>query len=205
MTSSRRVYRKGVRAEHEAQTRLQITEAAVHLHGTVGPARTTIKDVARVAGVQRATVYRHFPDLDALFTACSMHWASLNPPPRASDWSAIADPEARLEHALGELYEWYAWAEPMLTNVNRDASLVPACARAGEAFQGQFESLHAALMEGRAVRGRARMRVAGAIGHALEFSTWRSLVQEQGLRARETIELMVAMVAAAARSQPGRR
>jgi AcrR family transcriptional regulator len=196
--SPRRTYEKRRRAEQEARTRLQITEAAVELHGTVGPARTTIKDVAALAGVQRGTVYRHFPDLDSLFTACSTHWVGSNPPPSAASWSAIANPEARLRHALRELYGWYVWAEPMLTNVRRDASLVPACARAGESFRGHFEALHAALMQGRNARGRARLRLAAAIGHALDFPTWRSLTREQGLRPEETVELMVAMVARAA-------
>jgi AcrR family transcriptional regulator len=192
-----RVYRKRRRAEQEALTRLQITEAAVRLHGTVGPARTTIKAIAAEAGVQRATVYRHFPDLESLFMSCSAHWASLNPPPSAASWSEIADPEVRLGHALSELYRWYAWAEPMLTNVSRDAALVPASARAGENFAAHFESLREALMRGRKLRGRARVRAAAAIGHALGFATWRSLAREQGLDDGEAVELLSALVTAA--------
>src|SRR6266566_10389 len=101
---STRPYRKRRRAENEAQTRLRITEAAVKLHGTVGPARTTIKDVAAEAGVQRATVYRHFPDIASLFASCSAHWASLNPPPDPTTWEG-----KRLDDALTELYAWYEW------------------------------------------------------------------------------------------------
>lgn len=198
MTSPRRAYHKRRRAEQEAETRRQITEAAVRLHGTVGPARTTIKAIAAEAGVQRATVYRHFPDLESLFMSCSALWASLNPPPSASTWSRIADPDQRLRHALEELFEWYDWAEPMLTNVSRDASLVPASARASENFQQHFASLQTALMLGRQSRGRSRVRVAAAIGHALEFGTWRSLARTQGLRPGEVVELMVALIAAAA-------
>jgi AcrR family transcriptional regulator len=200
-TSTRRVYRKRRRAEQEAQTRLQITEAAVRLHGTIGPSRTTITGVAAEAGVQRATVYRHFPDLESLFLSCSAHWASLNPPPDPSAWAEIADPQVRLRHALAELYEWYVWAEPMLTNVYRDAPLVPASVRAGEEFQRHFGSLHAALMRGRRARGRPRVRVAATIAHALDFATWRSLTREHGLQADEAVELMIALVAAAGRGQ----
>ena len=123
--TQRRPYRKKRRAEQEARTRLKITEAAVKLHGTVGPARMTIKGVAAEAGVQRGTVYRHFPDLESLFMSCSVHWASLNPPPDPTAWARIADPDARLRHALTELYTWYVWAEPMLINVLRDGPLVP--------------------------------------------------------------------------------
>jgi AcrR family transcriptional regulator len=200
--SQRRPYRKQRRAEQEARTRLRITEAAVKLHGSVGPARTTIKDVAAEARVQRATVYRHFPDLESLFMSCSAHWASLNPPPDPSVWARIADPDARLRHALTELYTWYAWAEPMLRNVLRDAPLVPASARASESFQDHFRALHAALMAGRHTRGRPRIRTAAAIGHTLDFNTWGSLAREHRLEIDETVELMAALVSAARRPTP---
>jgi AcrR family transcriptional regulator len=199
--SKTRAYRKHRRAEQEAATRLQITEAAVRLHGTIGPARTTIKDVAAEAGVQRATVYRHFPDLESLFMSCSAHWVSSNPPPDPGAWAEIADPKTRLRHALTELYRWYDWAEPMLTNVLRDAPLVPASARAGENFRRHFDALRAALMSGRRASGRARARVAGAIGHALDFGTWQSLTRRQSLTTEEAVELMIALVAAAGRSR----
>jgi AcrR family transcriptional regulator len=199
MTSeSTRPYRKRRRAKHEARTRRRIIEAAVKLHGSVGPARTTIKDVAAEAGVQRATVYRHFPDLESLFASCSAHWASLNPPPDPATWDQITGPDERLRRALTELYDWYEWAEPMLVNVRRDAPLVPAMAGPSAATQRRFEALHSALMSGRRNQGRARVRVAAAIGHALDFPTWRSLAREQGLKRDEVVALMSALVAAAA-------
>jgi len=201
MTPPPRPYRKRRRAEEEARTRLRVSEAAMRLHGTIGPARTTIAGIAAEAGVQRATVYRHFPDLDSLFMACSAHWASLNPPPDPAALSRVIDPDERLQHALTELYGWYVWAEPMLANVIRDAPLVPAGARAGEIFRRHFEALHAALMQGRRARGRRRVRIAASIGHALDFGTWRSLTREHGLEPDEARELMTAVVAAAGRLQ----
>lgn len=200
--SPSRAYRKRRRADQEAQTRQRIIEAAVKLHGTIGPARTTIKAIAAEAGVQRATVYRHFPELESLFMACSGHWASLKPLPDPTAWQRIADPDTRLRHGLVELYEWYAWAEPMLTNVFRDAPLVPASARAGEVFQLHFEALHTALMQGRRTRARSRVRAAAAIGHALDFATWQSLVRHHGLHPDEAVELMIALVAAARPTKP---
>jgi AcrR family transcriptional regulator len=197
-----RPYRKRRRAQLEAQTRLRITEAAVRLHGTIGPARTTIKDIAAEAGVQRATVYRHFPDLESLFMACSAHWASTDPPPEPADWERIADPDARLRYALTQLYGWYEWAEPMLVNVRRDGPLVPASRLPRERMERRFEALHAALMHGRRGRGRARQRVATAIAHALEFETWRSLKE---LGSDEVVELMCALVEAAALRRPAAR
>jgi AcrR family transcriptional regulator len=68
-TGERRPYRKRRRAGLEADTRMRITEAEMALHGSVGPAHTTISAVAERAGVQRATVYRHFPTREALVEA----------------------------------------------------------------------------------------------------------------------------------------
>ena len=90
MTDEKRSYRKKRRAELEAQTRRRITESTVELHGTLGPSRTSISAVAEHAGVRRSTVYRHFPDEAALFTACTSHWMASNPMPDLARWAAIA-------------------------------------------------------------------------------------------------------------------
>lgn len=174
----------------------------MRLHGTVGPARTTVKAVAEEAGVQRGTVYRHFPTEEELFAACSAHWASLNPPPDPQDWTVIVAPEDRLRVGLAQLYKWYAWARPMLDNTTRDAPLVPAMAAARERMRERIDDMHAALMRGRPERGRPRARVAAAIGHAITFQTWRSLVVEQELGPADAIDLMEGLVAAAAAPNP---
>src|SRR5690348_2772762 len=103
-----RQYRKRKRAELEEDTRRRITEAAVKLHGTIGPAKTTVSGIAREAGVQRATVYRHFPDENAIYEACTSHYNALHPPPDLGAWVVIADPEERLRTALTEMYAFYA-------------------------------------------------------------------------------------------------
>lgn len=193
----RRGYRKSRRAEIEAETRLRITEAAVRLHGTIGPARTTVTAVAEEAGVQRATVYRHFPDEVTLFHACSSHWSALNPAPGPDEWTEIEDPDQRLRLALRELYSWYDGVQPMLDNVLRDAPFVPAMAAPLAAHAKHIEALRAALMLGRRGRGDRRRRVAAGMGLALAFPTWRSLVREQGLGNAAAVELMVTMIRAA--------
>ena len=124
--TSPRPYTKTRRAELEQQTRERITEAAVELHGSLGPARTTISAIAQRADVQRATVYRHFPDEESLFAACSAHWRAQNEPPDLAGWAAIRDPAARLAVALTELYAWYARTQRMLELLIRDLPLVPA-------------------------------------------------------------------------------
>jgi AcrR family transcriptional regulator len=190
----RRRYRKRRRAELEERTRRRITEAAMHLHGSVGPARTTVSAVAREASVQRSTVYRHFPTDVELFAACSAHWISLNPPPDPATWKEIGDPAERLRAALAELYGWYAWGERMLVNITRDASLVPAMKEPMQAFGAYLDGVQATLMGGRHERGRRRRRVAAAIALSLAFTTWRSLAREAGLDDDEAAELMASAV-----------
>lgn len=189
-----RRYRKRLRAEHEHRTRQAITEAAMRLHGTVGPARTTVSAVADEAGVQRATVYRHFPDEASLFQACSSHYASLHPPPDPSAWAAIRDPGERLRRALSDLYDWWEETEDMMSLVLRDAPLVEGMSAAVEAGRAYLDEVRRILLRGRPERGKARQRKAAAIGHALDFWTWRSLVRDQGLTIPEAVELMAGMV-----------
>lgn len=198
-TPTRRPYRKRRRAELEEETRLRITEAAVDLHGSVGPARTTISAVAHRAGVQRTTVYRHFPDEAALFDACSSHWLACHPLPDPAAWTAIRDPDERLRVALGELYEWYDRGDYMLEKTTRDLPLVPALRPSMEALRGWFEGATDAILRGRPERGARRRRLRAAVGHALAYATWRSLVRDQGISQSETIELMATLAAAAGR------
>lgn len=193
-----RQYRKRRRAELEDETRLRITEAAVELHGSVGPARTTISAVAERAGVQRATVYRHFPDEEALFGACSSHWRSQHPLPDLTEWAAVADPEERLRIALTALYAWYERGEWMLEKTTRDATLVPAMRSAVESMGGWFAEAIATIVRGRPERGARRRRVEAAVGHAVSFATWRSLVRQQGLSDSEAVDLMRGLIGLAA-------
>jgi AcrR family transcriptional regulator len=192
-----RRYRKRRRAEQERRTRERITEAAVKLHGSVGPAHTTVSGVAKAAGVQRATVYRHFPDEESLFAACSARYWSANPMPDPAAWSTIRDPSARLRRALGELYAFFGRTEGMLEKTSRDAPLVASMARPVAAFRAYMEAIVDAVIAGRPERGEARRRVRAAIGHAISFPTWQSLVREQGLEDAEAVAVVAAMVESA--------
>src|SRR3954468_14614829 len=126
--TTKRRYEKRARAAHEEATRRRVIEAAMALHGTVGPARTTISAIAESAGVRRATVYRHFPDERALFLGCSGTWAERNPVPDPAAWATIPDAPTRLAAALEAIYGWYERVEPMLTAVSRDAEAMPIVA-----------------------------------------------------------------------------
>ena len=192
MTDEKRPYRKQRRAELEEQTRLRITESAVALHGSLGPSRTSLSAVAEHAGVRRSTLYRHFPDERALFAACSAHWAAANPRPDLERWAAIEDVDERLREALLELYGYYGRTETMLGNLHRDEHVVPAVGETFARFHAYRAAAHDTLTRGR--RGR---RSRAAIGHALAFTTWRSLVREQELDEEQAVELMCELVAAA--------
>ncbi|MEA2361759.1 MAG: hypothetical protein QOD71_904 [Thermoleophilaceae bacterium] len=197
MTDEKRPYRKQRRAELEEQTRQRITESAVALHGTLGPSRTSISAIAEHAGVRRSTLYRHFPDEVALFTACTSHWMASNPTPDLGAWAAIAGPDERLSAALEELYGYYRRTERMLDNLHRDAATMPTVSRFFGGYRQYVAAAEDVLMRGRRSRGRARRRVRAGTGHALAFTTWRSLARERDLDDREAAELMCRLVAAA--------
>jgi AcrR family transcriptional regulator len=197
MSDEKRRYRMKRRAEQEAQTRLRITESAVDLHGTLGPAHTSVSAVADRAGVRRSTVYRHFPDERALFGACSAHWAASNPPPDIGGWRSIADPDERLALAVAELYAYYRRTEGMLERLLRDAPTVPIVDELLANFRALLSEGTGALMRGRGLRGASRERTRAAVGHALAFSTWQDLTRTQGLDDTQAAELSSRLVGAA--------
>jgi AcrR family transcriptional regulator len=193
----KRKYELKKRAEEMAGTRRRITEAAIALHGTVGPSRTTLSAVARRAGVERRTLYRHFPTEADLFEACSTHYFAANPWPALEAWRAIRDPQQRLERALDELYAYYERTEPMFRNALRDAELVDFARDAVLPLQAYLDEAVAVLAAGRRARGSRRDLVLGALRHALAFSTWRSLTAA-GMSRANAVLLVTALVEAAA-------
>jgi AcrR family transcriptional regulator len=197
MSDQKREYKMKRRAQQEAETRLRITESAVDLHGSLGPARTTISAVAEHAGVRRSTVYRHFPDERALFGACSQHWGERNPPPDLDGWSRIGDPGERLAAALDELYAYYRRAGGMIEKLIRDEATMPVVAERFAAFHQFLDQAVDVLMQGRGLRGGSRTRVRAAIGHAVAFTTWQELAEVQKLSDGDAAELMKRLVAAA--------
>lgn len=181
-----RKYELKQRAERQEQTRLRIVEAAIELHRTKGPARTTVSDIARLAGVQRHTLYRHFPDERAIALACSGLHMERNPPPDPAPWRDIADPDERLRTGLGALYAWFARNEDMLANVLRDAELGSLWRevlelRAGATMSLAREVLAEAVPQD--ARGLALLDL------ALDFYAWRRLARS-GLSAAEAAEAM---------------
>src|ERR1700693_2281884 len=182
-----RPYTMRRRAEQVDKTRERITEAAVRLHTTVGPAHSSIAAVAEEAGATRLTVYRHFADLDALFAACRAHWSARNRRPNAGAWGAIPGLEERAQLALGELYGWYRDHADELYPINRDAAAMPLSPK--RATQTGNRMMAEALVAGHAgagtddVDGGGRLLRAVA-RHLVDFMTWGSRAIEAGLQER---------------------
>ena len=189
----RRPYRQGARAAAQALTRRRIADAAVELHGTIGPQRTTISAIADRAGVERVTVYRHFPDERALYTACSRRFFEDHPQPDLARPMTIADPVMRTEAVLLTLYAYYREIEPMMSTLLRDAPVVPLLTEYFGPYVAMLRGLADALASAWAGAPNARM-VRAAIGHALAFPTWQSLARDQGLTDQESVETMLLLL-----------
>src|SRR5688572_20401224 len=183
----KRKYELRQRAEEMAETHRRITEAAIELHGTVGPSRTTLSAVAKRAGVERRTLYRHFPTEADLFVACSTHYFATNRWPELDSWRAIGDPAERQGRALDELYAYYERNEPMLGNVLRDAEVLALARDAVAPLRAFLEEAAEVLAEGRPVRGRKQELLLAALRHALAFPTWRSLTANGVARAEAVV------------------
>ena len=190
---SQREYHLKERAEQQAETRRRIIEAVVALHEEVGPARTTVVEIADRAQVSRPTVYSHFPDERSLITACSQHWSLANPRPDTATWKQIADPRMRLRTALEQLYDYYSPRERMLANVIRDSELIPSLSEALQHTMGPYSQAAAeALQTGTRQRdGRKQLAV---LKLALHFHTWQTLIRSGGLTNKEAAGLMAALV-----------
>jgi AcrR family transcriptional regulator len=181
------------RAEQVDQTRERIVEAAVRLHGTVGPAGTSIAGIAREAGVTRLTVYRHFEDDDAIFAACSAHWLAGQRPPNPAAWALVGEPLERLKAGLADLYRFFEEGQEMLFRIYRDLATLPDAPR--RAIEDRDAAIRRVLIE--AFGDDANAGVIAAVGHATSFWTWHSLCVEHALPTPDAVDLMSALVATA--------
>jgi AcrR family transcriptional regulator len=180
-----RSYVKSRRADNQAETRQRIVEAAMALHEEVGPASTTISMIADRAGVQRHTVYAHFGDEPSLLSACSGLHLERHPIPAPESWADIQEPRQRVEAALSALYVWYAETEAMTMSVLRDLDRSQALRDVtAQRFGTPLAAIHQSLASGLDERAQA------ALGLALSFYTWRTLVRESGLSPENAVRLM---------------
>ena len=184
----------GARERKREQTRRRIVEAAVELHSTIGPSRTSFSAVARLAGVTRPTLYAYFPDEPSLFAACSAHGLALDPPPDPTRWVETAEPWDRLRLALTEMYAYYRRNAGRIANIERDAPFMKMPDFGGRTIQSERRMLAERLGSGFPVTGRSQRLVQAAVRHAVEFATWRTHTEPNDLSDAEAVELMVALV-----------
>lgn len=195
----KRPYILRARAQRRDDVHRRITLAAVYLHGAVGPARTTISDIAERAGVRRATVYNHFPTDLELIDSCSSHWFGEHPPPDPAAWLGVSDPVQRAKSALEAMYEYYDGGHEMLQNVLRDAPLVPALAEILRLkWQPLLDAAVETLAEGwdfaentegeTSSSERANSALRASLKVALNFFTWQTLAAS-GLSNNEAAQL----------------
>jgi AcrR family transcriptional regulator len=198
MSSQIRKYELKARAEKQAGTRRRIVEATAALHDEVGPARTTVAEIARRAGVQRLTVYNNFPNETELFDACGQHSMAKNPPPDPSAALALDDPAERLRAALQPLYLWYRKNARSTENLQRDRLVMPALDAVMRIRMDQSQgNLADSLTAGFAPAPGSAKGLRAAVALALDFWTWRRLAGE-GMSDGAAASLMVGAVKAAA-------
>ena len=180
------------RALRQSQTRQRITQAAVELHQQRGPLHTTITEIAQRAGVERLTVYRHFPDEATLHQACQQHFFADNPLPNLTLWREISSFPDRLAVGLTDLYEYWDQTHQMFSSVLRDHEVDPE--RSGAGVVRFMSHASDALLDGEDVSGHRGQMLSAAAGHAVHFYTWRSLVQEHGLSQSDAVILMCELI-----------
>lgn len=187
------------RATSADQTRRRIIEAAIALYEARGPADTTISAVAEHAGVQRLTVYRHFPDERLLLDACWDYWAALYPLPPLHRWEAIPDPRQRLRAGIDALYIYYEGAGSLLERLLIDRARMPALVEVMRPFDEWSTAARERLLEGWGAHGRPRQWIVALVDHALGFTTWASLARGGVLQPGEAARLLCRAIADIAR------
>jgi AcrR family transcriptional regulator len=216
--SKKRPYTQRARARRREELHRRITKAAVQLHGSVGPARTTVRDIAKLAGVRRATVYNHFSSDLELYDACSSLWFSENPPPDPTGWAEISDPAERIKVALEAMYEYYGRGREMLGNVLRDTPQVPSLREVLRLkWWPLMEMMVATLAEGwsdlESDKGTqvetssqqpveshdGNLRLNASLRVALDFFTWQTM-SKSGLSAHQAARLAAAWIGAGVKS-----
>jgi AcrR family transcriptional regulator len=188
-----RRYRLNARARRQEDNRRRIVEAAYQLHMTIGASRASMNAIARLAGVRRPTVQRHFPDLASLFMACTLHGMQLDPPPDPTTWQAVAEPGRRLLIALNELYPSYRRNRVVFVDIPNFEG-VPGLEALFAILAQQSDWQRGILAEGWQVTEERRESLMAALGHAIDFWTWRSLTEGQGLDDEKAAILMTEMV-----------
>jgi AcrR family transcriptional regulator len=196
MSTQTRKYELKARAEAQERTRQRIAKAAAELHEEVGPAFTTVAEIARRARVTRLTVYNHFPDNEALYRACSAHYIAEHPLPDLESGLAAEAPHERVRAVLSMVYADWRERRRMMRNLQRDRSVDPVLDEfMSHRSDATLDAVASSLAEGFELTGGRSERLRVMIRVALDFWTWERLDSE-GLDDEEAAALMSGAIAA---------
>jgi len=172
------------------ETAERIAAATFELHASIGPSNTTISAIAEHAGVQRLTVYRHYPDELSLFRACVHHGLQKHPMPDVAEWSGIKDPAERLRTGLLAMYRYYSGTAEVWSNILPDIGRIPALHEANADTFKRFGAIFQSLASGWGLRGARKRKLEAAIWLAIQFPTWQTIVGQRELSNEEAVEVM---------------
>lgn len=141
----------------DPQSRRQdILDEAVTLFLNQGYTGTSMADLARAVGIQKASLYHHFPSKEVLFTACVTegYEGAVRRLEAIRMDDSLTD-EARIRTAMEEIYR-----VNLTTPVGRMAPMIaevaPTIPDIARAFHGGFIARHYALVTGMIEDGIAR-------------------------------------------------
>lgn len=200
MNTSRetRNYRSPLRREQAEQTRERILDAVVEELSEGGLHTFSVAAAARRAGVAERTVYRHFPDLDALIEGLDSRFAALNLPGEPEGPEELAVVPSRL-FAVFDAHEDLVRAR-LQTDLGQEVRRRERLKRA-RWLEGVLDEATGHLSSA------GRRRVTAVVHHLLSSESWRMMKDEFGLDAAESgrsVGWAVGLIVAALRAGDSR-
>jgi AcrR family transcriptional regulator len=174
-----RSYDNRLRQEHAEQTRERILEALAEELGDVPLDELSVSGVARRAGVSEPTVYRHFPNRQAMLDAFVARWRAQPAGPRLTSLAELAD-------QVPDVFAHFEANRRMVVAANRPHSIAsktdaPSRARRMRAFQ-ELAAPAVAHLE-----PDAAAAITAIIRQVFSSRTWVSLVEEYGLSPEQAV------------------
>lgn len=173
-----------------AETRRRIVEATVALHAEHGAARTTYAMIAARADVAVPTVYKHFPDLTALFGACTSHAGRGAPALGPELFDGIDDTADRLRALASALFARHRALAPWLRWSQHEAALIPELG----SFHARTRDEHLRFIRD-ALSPRFGSRppeaLIGLVEILTRYSAWETLTKDRGLSPEEAVAAVI--------------
>jgi AcrR family transcriptional regulator len=160
------------------QTRRQILEAVTALHAERGGVKTSYAMIAERADVAIPTVYKHFPDMHALFTGCVGHVLAQAPAVGPEAFAALTDVPARLDALTRALCKRHRFLQPWLRW--HEAEVLPALAPHDRAMREHQRALIADALAPE-FGPSPPPALLGLLEALLDFTTWARLTGDAKL------------------------